>query len=281
MVAVLVLYQRGPVESESFNSLLALARSRPELVRGMDLLVWDNSPEAHAVPAAPMRMRYRSAPGNAGLRPAYEEGLRMAREAGAEWLLLLDQDTVLTMEFLEELRSTLPGMPAEVGAVVPKLVYAKGVHSPHLRPRMSHGTVAAGFCGMAHGEVSAFNSGAAMRVSAVTGAGGFPEAFPMEYLDHAMFRALQAAGGRVWVMRSSLEHDLSTVRLRGEASLARYRRVLRAERDFYRSGGAADRAWYRLRRLKQGAGHLVKVADKRFALWDARAALGWLGSEDG
>ncbi|GAC1356074.1 MAG: glycosyltransferase [Acidobacteriaceae bacterium] len=277
LVAVLVLYRRRAEESESFVSLRAALEQEAELREGMRLVVYDNSPEAQVIPEMPMGVEYRSDPANSGLAAAYNHGLRLAREVGAEWLLLLDQDTVLTGAFLRELRELLPAMREEVGAVTPKLVYSKGVHSPHYLPRLSHRAVGKEFCGVADREVSAFNSGAAMRVSAIEQMGGFPGRFPMEYLDHATFHALQAAGAKVWVMRSSLEHDLSTLKLEGEDALRRYGRILRAEREFYRGMGEADGRWYRVRRLKQSLGHLLKVKDKRFAVWDLRAALGALG----
>lgn len=280
LVAVLVLYRRAPAASESLTTLAEALAAEEALGDGMRLLMHDNSPVAQEAPELPIETRYNSDPSNPGLAAAYNSGLAWAREVGAEWLLLLDQDTVLTREYLEELREVLPEMPAEVWAVVPKLVYAKGVHSPHFPPRLSHRKVSAEFRGMAMEEVSAFNSGAAMRVSAVEAVGGFPGRFPMEYLDHAMFHALQAAGGRVWVMGSALGHDLSTMHLDGAASLTRYRRMLLGEREFYRGLRWADRVWYRLRRVKQSLGHLVKVRDKRFAVWDLRAAAGALGRED-
>jgi hypothetical protein len=123
-------------------------------------------------------------------------------------------------------------------------------------------------------RVSAFNSGAAVRVSALQ---RFPERYWLDFLDHAIFHELQAAGGRIWLLQSQLEHRLSTQRLGDEASLDRYRNVLQAERDFYREYGSfADRFFYHLRRGKQTAGHLLKVRDKRFALLSAQAALGLL-----
>ena len=79
-------------------------------------------------------------------------------------------------------------------------------------------------------------------------------------------------------MRERLEHHLSTQKLGEEASLQRYGNVLRAERDYYYEyGSTTDRIFYHLRRIKQTAGHFVKVRDKGFALLSAKAALGLLG----
>ena len=62
-----------------------------------------------------------------------------------------------------------------------------------------------------------------------------------------------------------------------DATVARYRNVLQAERDFYRDyGSPSDRVFYHLRRGKQTAAQLLRVQDKHFALLSLRAALGLL-----
>ena len=277
IAAVLVLYKRGPEQSETFRSLRAGLRERPALAAQFSLQLYDNSPQAHPIPALAICVDYTWDAANPGLAQAYNAGLRHALKDGAEWLLLLDQDTVLTPEYLSELAASAASADAGVCALVPKLVHdGGGVHSPHLPPRLSHRPIAVAFTGIAPDQVAAFNSGALMRVSAVEAIGGFPASFPLDFLDHAVFSALQSRGGKVYVLKAALEHDLSTMTLGGDASLARYRKVLAAERAFYTQAGGTPALWYRLRRLKQCAGHVLKQRDKRFALVDLQAALGLL-----
>lgn len=274
VLAVVVLYRRRPEESESlisFRECLPAAEGRLRF----GLLVWDNSPSAQQAPEMPgVHVRYLSDPANPGLAAAYAEGLRLAQAAGMDWLLLLDQDTVLTEDYLRELGETLAAVPGAVGAVVPKLLHAGGVHSPHPRPRWAHRGVAADRFGVAVEELSAFNSGAVLRVSALKSMGGFPAAFPMEYLDHALFYGLWRRGWKVWVLRAALRHELSTLRLGDAMPLDRYGRMLAAERRFYDERGGADQVWSRVRRLKQAAAHLLEVRDKRFAWMDLKAVFG-------
>ena len=276
---VLVLYKRSAEESESLVTLRQILNTVPEIGSELSLLVYDNSPTSHEVPALPIPLRYVSDPSNSGLASAYNEGLRMAAVNGASWLMLLDHDTVLTREYLSELRDLAGSVPEGVWVVVPKLVHTGGIHSPHYLPRLSHHAVAANFSGVATQDVSAFNSGALVRVNALQLLGGFPMSFRIEYLDHAMFHMLQSAGGKVWVMRATLAHDLSAMRLGETTSMARYRQILIAERNFYSGMKFTNRAWYRSRRLKQACGHLLKVKNKQFAWWDLRAAFGALGDD--
>lgn len=284
ILAVLVLYKRAPEESESFVSLRDILQQRPDLAVMMSLLVYDNSPEIHTPPAIPLWIRYISNPANPGLAAAYNAGLQLANEVSTKWLLLLDHDTLLTETYVEQLTdltTKLTEMESAVCAIVPKLTHKYGghqrVHSPHFMPRLAHHGVDPCFSGMATEELSAYNSAATLRVRDIEALGGFPIRYPMEFLDHAVFHALQKAGGKIWVMDSQLQHDLSTTDLEKNVSLARYKNILHAERNFHMDTAVKDRIWYRIRRLKQSAGHMLKLKDKRFALWDLRAALGALG----
>jgi len=249
--------------------------SEPTLSPDFTLLLYDNSPEPQPAPGFPATLLYRHDRTNGGVAAAYNAGLEQAQRDGSAWLLLLDQDTALTQVYLHELRLLTRTVPAEAVAIVPRLTQDGNTHSPHKPLRLSHHPVPEGLAGLLPKKVCAFNSGAAIRVRAIQ---RFPERYWLDFLDHAVFHELQASGGRIWLMKAHLPHRLSTMHLGAEASLGRYRNVLQAERDFYRDyGSPADRLFYHLRRMKQTAGHLLKVRDKRFALLSARAALGLLG----
>ena len=57
--------------------------------------------------------------------------------------------------------------------------------------------------------MQAFNSGAVLRLSALDEIGGFDESFPLDYLDHTTFRQLQRKEHSVYVLHSTLAHELS------------------------------------------------------------------------
>jgi len=99
-----------------------------------------------------------------------------------------------------------------------------------------------------------------LRVSAVRAIGGFPAEFPLDYLDHATFAELQAQGGRVYVLQSVLEHELSSNTERPSAAAARRQHmVLHAEQRFYARYGTPKQRWLRrVRLLKAVAGRLLR-----------------------
>lgn len=279
LTAVLVLYRTQLGDSRCYLSLLKSLEKAGD-AGNVTLFVYDNSPETGAAAASdaagsfPGTLLYQHDPANGGVAAAYNAGLAEARRNGSHWLLLLDQDTELTREYFEELLSATHTVPERVAAIVPRLLQNGVIHSPQHLPRLSHRPLDPSTAGLLPVQVTAFNSGAALRVAALD---GFPARYWLDFLDHAVFHALQAAGGRIWLLRAALEHHLSTEQLGVEASIARYRNVLLAERDFYREyGSIPDRVFYHLRRGKQTVGHMLKVPDKQFALLSLRAALGVL-----
>lgn len=275
ITAVLVLYRMRLGESRCFQTLVQSLQSTG-CASQVTLFVYDNSLDTGAVAADgfPGTLLYQHDPTNGGVAAAYNAGLDEARRNGSPWLLLLDQDTELTLEYFEELLSATHTVPERVVAIIPRLLQDGVTHSPQHLPRLSHRPLDRTAAGLLHVEVTAFNSGAALRVAALQ---GFPTRYWLDFLDHAVFHTLQAAGGRVWLLQAALEHHLSTEQLGIDASVARYRNVLLAERDFYREyGSASDRVFYHLRRGKQTVGQLLKVPDKQFALLSLRAALGLL-----
>lgn len=279
VTAVLVLYRMQLHESRCYQSLVHSLRTSGRAGE-VALFVYDNSPDAGVAPAEaaadgfPGTLHYRHDPANGGVAAAYNAGLAEARHSGSVWLLLLDQDTELTREYVDELLSATHTVPGSVVAIVPRLLQNGLTHSPQNLPRLSHRPLGPSAAGLLPVQVTAFNSGAALRVAALD---SFPARYWLDFLDHAVFHGLQAAGGRIWLLRAALEHHLSTEQLGVEASVARYRNVLLAERDFYREyGSVPDRVFYHLRRGKQTVGHMLKVPDKQFALLSLRAALGLL-----
>lgn len=247
--AVLVLYKRSFEESETFSSLHSILQKRADLAGAMSLLLYDNSPVAHQVPALPIPTRYISNPSNPGLAAAYSAGLQMADEEAADWLLLLDQDTLLTEGYLTEvISSTQLAEDNQFDAIVPKLVEDGTVLSPHLAITLRHPKpVDITTHGISTVLLHPYNSGAVLRVKTLQQMKGFPEGFALDYLDHATFRRLQSRGGKIFVMQAILQHKLSTNHAAvsdDPVLLARQKCVLQAEQAFYRDFATTREGFY-------------------------------------
>ncbi len=236
ILAVLVLYQVGTSSSLTLVSFLR-ALGESGLASQFRLLIYENSPTQSAVPdAMPMPFSYIHDPANGGLAGAYSAALRLAEKEGNEWLLLLDQDTVIDASYLKELWCSLFELASNrrCAALVPKLRAGHETISPtkvlwggRLLP------VDERLIGIAPWEVVALNSGTLLRVSAVRELGGFNPEFWLDYLDHWIFNRLHRAGFFVYVLDAGLQHELS-VRNMAAMPVARYENILFAEGRFYR-----------------------------------------------
>jgi GT2 family glycosyltransferase len=280
LTAVLVLYGQSPSQSAALSSLLDAVSRRPEAAKRISLFIYDNSPQAHPAPQGDaLDMHYIHDPENAGLARAYNAILARAQAEGSSWLLLLDQDTRLSDEYLKELLDAADALQtsADVGAIVPKLWAGKRLYSPdapflwQIRRQFAseHYAVEEKVTGTLARPLTAYNSGAALRVSALEKIGGFPEDFWLDFLDHAVFQQLHLHGYRVWVMRTVLQQNLSHFDL-NTVPLWRHWSVLAAQTRFVlRFGHTSDRLFFRWWLLKTSRHYLVACRDGR--VWRMRA----------
>ncbi len=277
VLAEVVLYRAEPDcgESAALRTLLAERQREPAWARDVAVVVWDNSPRSRELPVEFDGVS-RADTANPGLRAAYEFTLGEAVWRDVPWVLLLDQDTEVTAEYLAEvLRETSAAGPG-VGALLPRLVHRGAVVSPvHPQrlgpPREFDGTEA---------MVQGFNSGAVLRVAAMQAVGGFDRRFPLDYLDHATFAALQRGGWRVRVLGSRLQHGLSsdTGRAATVGERRRQASTLQAERRFYWAyGDGTDRVLHPLRLLRRAVSVVIRKGDWRSGVQFAGAAMGTLG----
>ena len=133
ILAVAVLYKCAVAQSHSVSSLFQILSDDPELARHFSLVVYDNSPQAQGVAqSADFPVHYFHDPSNGGLAPAYNYALARAEAEGRGWLLLLDQDTALTREFVFELLAAAQSVDAtpSVAMIVAKLRVEGVIHSP-------------------------------------------------------------------------------------------------------------------------------------------------------
>jgi len=122
---------------------------------------------------------------------------------------------------------------ADCAAFVPRLTSKHKMLSPSRV--LSWGRLPAvdsSFTGIAPFEITAYNSGTVLRVSAMRMIGGFNPVFWLDFLDHWIFNRLQFYGYKIYVLNATLMHDLSLNNM-SNVSISRYENVLAAEGQFY------------------------------------------------
>ncbi|RRA47452.1 glycosyltransferase [Acidipila sp. EB88] len=131
MFAVIVLYKQKPQDSPSYRSLLDAHAANQSSGMQLSVLLVDNTPRASSDMAADMELladlpawvEYLPCPENLGLANAYNRALERALRKGAEWLLTLDQDTELPLDFLSRLGAIIELVRStpRVAAIVPQV----------------------------------------------------------------------------------------------------------------------------------------------------------------
>jgi GT2 family glycosyltransferase len=268
---VLVLYKTDLQQSETYLSLSAFLREDSSWSDRLSLLLYDNSPEPQSVLVPPglfASVRYQHDPSNGGLAAAYNQALRLAEDTQCVWLWLFDQDTAVPSRLIPAAMAVIDGTQrTEISAIVPRLMQDGIVNSPLISERFRYRAVDKEFSGTYPGSLTALNSCACMRVSALRRIGGFPAQYWLDYLDHAVFHRLQEQGGKVTVLDVSISHRLSTNNLGEESSRSRYENVLAAEWRFVReTGWGGGSLVHRLRLLKRAARTFLTLREPAFAL---------------
>jgi GT2 family glycosyltransferase len=297
LFAIVVLYKVNPADSSSLQTLLTAATSVREGLE-LKILVWDNTPGGQSAGVFPPGVLYKSAPHNPGLAIAYNYAWKMADSEGYEWLLTLDQDSVLPANYLAraaELAHDLISTET-VGAIVPQVIADGRVISPFeflfgALPRW----FPLGHVGLSKRAAYAANSGSILRIAALRGVDGYDPAFPLDLSDTSVFHRLYHSGKHVFIAGDlQLHHDFALLNKHARMSIERYdasllddcafwdiymsklarlervlRFAVRACKESFRSNDAP----FRKRTLLEVKRRLFKSRLRRMTEWKTFAAL--------
>src|SRR5690606_17406377 len=148
---------------------------------------------------------YVSNPQNGGVSMAYNAAAAHAERHGKVWMLLLDQDSVVTPELLPRLADATHRHPASV-AFVPVVHDGRGILSPFRfsgargrRIREAKGL-------MPLGKYRFINSGLMIRRDAFVSAGGYDERIPLDFSDIAFAERLKNVTDHFVAVDVTLQH---------------------------------------------------------------------------
>ncbi|NYF91232.1 glycosyltransferase [Tunturiibacter empetritectus] len=234
--AIIVLYNKLAASSPTIKTLLEAAHAASNRLR-LTVLIVDNTPGGQDPGILPEGVRYYAEPDNPGLAVPYNKALKMAEEEGFTWLLTLDQDTNLPVDFLKKIEVYAEEYvsDARVAGIVPRIADRGRLISPF---RFVGGffpkVLAPGVEGVSKRFTSALNSASMLRVSAVRMLGGYDLQFPLHNSDTNLFHRLDLAGKRLIVAGNILvNHELAIMDRQGRMTPERYRRLLADERAFW------------------------------------------------
>jgi len=237
VLAVIVLYKCRPDESVSVRTLCASIAHLQSVKSRIGMLLYDNSPGDLTPEGVPDGAVYAAASANDGLSGAYNYALKLAVKDGYKWLLTLDQDTTLPLDFIARLMEILGTVErnCDICSVVPQIVGEGRMLSPNYFlfdaiPRFYK----SGFRGIAPKPTYAFNSASTLRVSALSEVGGYSPLFWLDNSDAYIYHQLNQRGKRTFVAGDiRVEHEFSMFDIRNRVNAERYQNIVNAGCAFW------------------------------------------------
>ena len=229
LLAVIVIYRTQPLDSSTLQTLLASVENISTDQLDLKILVWDNTPGGQDIGELPSGILYESAPHNPGLAQAHNQALEQAEAEGYEWLLTLDQDSFLPVDFLTKIADSARKLSPDktIGAIVPQVISDGRIISPF---RFVFGVprwFGSGFRGFSKRTVYAANSGATLRVRALREIGGYDPMFPLDLSDTNLFHRLHNSHKKVFIAGDiSVHHDFALLNKQARMTIERYKEYL-------------------------------------------------------
>lgn len=235
---IIVLYKTLLENSRTYQSF---EKNKKEISFPYSLLIYNNSPE-FPVPYS-SAYEVRNASQNDMLSIAYNYALGKANAKKMDWLLLLDQDTLLTADYFKGVARTLSSDMAvddNVACIIPQIYSLNGIQiSPWAYNPFwgAYGLVKRAKIGVSAKPIAAFNSGALVRVESINKIGGFPENYPLDNLDTCYLYRLWKNGMMVYVFKSSVVQELSQLNYADNMTPWRYQMILESTKRIAKEQG--------------------------------------------
>lgn len=203
-VFAIVIYRLAPLESVTIRTLLDGLRTIAGLTA--KILVLDNSPVPAAAAGDGGGFEYVAFGRNVGLAQAYRHAAAFAKEHRAEFVVTLDQDSVVSPEYLAGLRDYACRYSGQEVVLCPRILSAGRVVSPYFygpdgRPHFGSGT----------GPLHAINSFSAYAVSLLTEKSVIDDYYWLDALDFAIYENVHRHCVPVILMEVDVAHSLSVV----------------------------------------------------------------------
>ncbi len=229
LLAVIVIHKMQPLDSSTLQTLLASVENTSPGNLDLKILVWDNTPGRQDIGELPSGISYKSAPHNPGLAQAYNQALEQAEAEGYEWLLTLDQDSFLPVDFLAKIADSARKLSPDktIGAIVPQVISDGRIISPFRFVLGVPRWFGRGFVGISKRAAYAANSGSTLRVRTLREIGGYDPMFPLDLSDTNLFHRLHGAGRSVFIAGDVLvDHDFALLNKHVRMGIERYKESL-------------------------------------------------------
>ncbi|MEZ0129526.1 glycosyltransferase [Flavobacterium sp. LBUM151] len=246
---VIVLYKTSLEDSKTIETL----KSIPE--ESINLMVFDNSPVRQYVESHfqydKFNINYQHNGSNPGLSYAYNLALSEASSLNIKWLLLLDQDTTITIEYIKEIINLkIEELSGDIVSIMPRVISL--IDDKIITPvKMELGGICRPIlipCGIVKKGISGINSGTLLNVHFMNSIKGFSTNYSLDMLDHWYFREIKYKKKYIYLLQSFIKQDLSIYNnFEENISVSRYNQLLNAESLFIEEEGFLSLLVFRIR----------------------------------
>lgn len=242
ILIIVVRYKTPLDQSQTFLSLAEAFALEPELLQAYGVLLWDNTPVHLENPRGSFPFEYSFSDKNLGVSGAYNYASSYAESIGCSWLLLLDQDTTVTADYLQRMLVHVKEVESNpsIATIVPFVRSHDTLVSPRKFGRLIRNhQIPRSVSGICREDAYAVNSGTVMRASALRAVGGYSEEFWLDLSDAYIFQALYRHGKYMYIAGDvELTHSIASMDFDQQMTSERYRNFLAAENAYlamYRS----------------------------------------------
>lgn len=235
ILAVVVRYKTPLDQSQTIISLADAFSSDPALLNSYQVLLYDNSPVPLEDPRLDFPFEYQVSHANLGVSGAYNYALVRAEALGCAWLLLLDQDTTVTADYLQRMLFHAAEVDSDqsIATVVPFVLSHQTLVSPRaFGSYIRNHQISRSNSGIYRRDAYAVNSGTLMRTDALRSVGGYSEEFWLDLSDVYIFQQLHRHGKCMYIADFELAHSVASMDFDQQMSPARYRNFLAAENAY-------------------------------------------------
>lgn len=234
--AVVVLYKNKIIESKTLTSFNNILKNNLFLKDKLKIIIYDNSPRFNDdYDFSKDNYIYIADNTNGGLSKAYNEAIKISVGNNANWLITLDQDTKIEEGFLIEAFNTTSNISENVVALVPKII---GQNNRQISPMyIDKGYIrtldpVSNTAGITSG-ITAINSATIINLNYISELGGYSEDFKLDMLDHWLFNQINKDGKKIYVLNTTIFHELSVLDYDRLVTIERYKSILHSEKLFF------------------------------------------------
>ena len=225
ILITIVLYKCKLNDSVSFN---CLRKQVNPFLSECSFFIYDNSPSVDSDAADILKdygmSFYYHDVNNSGVSRAYNEAAAYAKKNGFQWLLLLDQDTVLPSDIMGIYMVAIREHN-DIPMFAPKVKIADWKFISPCRFYLKQGrclrNVNSGLTKTKHRSV--INSGLLISLKAYLNSGGYNDRVYLDYSDHEFFTRFKSRYKYFYVLDVELLQDFACVSKDRDKLMSRYR----------------------------------------------------------